>query len=127
MIANVTHTWVPNQAHNGYLEVFINLGWVGVGLFGIVILWGYCQVIHRWRQKNPAGDLMLAYFLVGMITNLSEASFFRNSAPAWLFFAIAITMPPIEEERSPGKVVSSAGRSRRGTEVTVQDPCGTVA
>src|SRR5439155_20575001 len=24
------HWWGPNQAHNGYLEMYINLGWIGI-------------------------------------------------------------------------------------------------
>ena len=109
MIANVTHTWVPNQAHNGYLEVFVNLGWVGVGMLGLVIFTGYCSVIAAWREKRPASDLMLAYFLIGVISNISEASFFRNLNSAWLFFLIAITSPAIAVGRS-----SPSLRTRRG-------------
>ena len=29
------------QAHNGYLEIYINLGWVGVILLGGLIVTGY--------------------------------------------------------------------------------------
>src|SRR6266853_4428150 len=28
----------PNEAHNGYLEVFLNLGWIGVALLAILIV-----------------------------------------------------------------------------------------
>src|SRR5439155_1472984 len=28
----------PNEAHNGYLEVFLNLGWVGVSLLAFMLL-----------------------------------------------------------------------------------------
>jgi exopolysaccharide production protein ExoQ len=121
MIANVTHTWIPNQAHNGYLEVFANLGWVGVGLLGLVILWGYFGVIRAWRQKRPASDLMLAYFLVGVISNLSEASFFRNLVPVWLFLMIAITMPPTEKEQCSEQLINPRERSHRVTKVTGRD------
>jgi exopolysaccharide production protein ExoQ len=121
MIANVTHTWVPNQAHNGYLEVFANLGWVGVGLLGLVILWGYLRIIRSWRHKSPGSDLMLAYFLIGVISNISEASFFRNLVPVWLFFMIAITMPPINQERSFEGLISSPERIGRVTRVVEQD------
>jgi exopolysaccharide production protein ExoQ len=122
MITNVTHTWVPNQAHNGYLEVFANLGWVGVGLLGLVIFWGYCRIIRAWRQKRPGSDLMLAYFLIGVISNLSEASFFRALVPAWLFFVIAITMPPTEEmQQCSEQTINPRERSHRLTRVTGRD------
>jgi len=120
MIANVTHTWVPNQAHNGYLEVFANLGWVGVGLLGLVIFWGYFSVVDAWRAKRQASDLMLAYFLVGVISNLSEASFFRNLVPVWLFLMIAITMPSIEREQRSEQLTNAGERSHL-TDVTTPD------
>jgi O-antigen ligase len=107
MVANVTHTWVPNQAHNGYLEIFANLGWIGVALLGIVVAWGYGKVIRGWRRKTAASDLMIAYFVIGVISNISEASFFRNAVPVWLFFMIGVTMPPVEEERSREEVIQS--------------------
>ena len=107
MVDNVTHTWVPNQAHNGYIEIFANLGWVGVGLLGVVIFWGYLRIVRAWQQKSPASDLMLAYFLIGVITNISEASFFRNLVPVWLFFLMAITIPPIKKARSSEQLIIS--------------------
>jgi exopolysaccharide production protein ExoQ len=93
VVSQVTKWWVPNQAHNGYLEIFANLGWIGVGCLGLVIFWGYCRIIHGLRRNLPAADLMLAYFLAGLIFNISEAAFFRMMIPAWLFFLIAITAP----------------------------------
>jgi len=100
MIENVTHTWVPNQAHNGYLDIYANLGWIGVALLALVIIQGYSRVIYLWRLGHPAGDLMLAYFVVGLVTNISEASFFRNMFPLWLMFILAITIPRVEKEKS---------------------------
>jgi O-antigen ligase len=91
MISNVTKWWVPNQSHNGYLEIFANLGWLGVGCLAVVIIWGYYRVIRAWRQNLPASNLMLAYFVAGLIFNLTEAAFFRMMIPVWLFFLFAIT------------------------------------
>jgi O-antigen ligase len=113
MVENVTHTWVPYQAHNGYLEVFANLGWIGVALLGIVIWYGYLRVICMWRRQCPASDLMLAYFVIGVISNITEASFFRNMFPIWLCFMLAITMPPVEEQKMPEQLRSSARSSRQ--------------
>jgi O-antigen ligase len=100
MVTNVTHNWIPNQAHNGYLEVFINLGWVGVGLLCVVLVRGYYGVITAWRQKQTASDLMLAYLLIGVISNISEASFFRNLNAAWLFTLLAIVTPAVRSNQS---------------------------
>lgn len=121
MIANVTHTWVPNQAHNGYLEVYANLGWIGVGLLGLVISWGYFRIVGAWRAKTQGSELMLAYFLIGVISNLTEASFFRALVPIWLFFIIAITMPPVEDLQTSEQTVKPVEWSRKLTAMAPRD------
>ena len=107
MIANITHWWVPNQAHNGYLEIFANLGWIGVGLLALVIVWGYFRVIRACRRNASVTHLLLAYFLVGVVSNITEASFFRMAMPVWLFFMLAIMAPNDSSERLSSALVRS--------------------
>lgn len=107
MIADVTRWWVPNESHNGYLEIYANLGWVGVGCLAIVILGGYGHVIRNWRQNLPGSNLMLAYFLSGLVFNLTEAAFFRMLTPVWLFFLLAITAPQNTRRQSPSDAIPS--------------------
>src|SRR5262249_52276695 len=47
-IANLWHQywWHPNQAHNGYLDTYLNLGAIGVVLLIIMIVRGYSGVIR---------------------------------------------------------------------------------
>lgn len=80
-----------NQAHSGYLEIFLNLGWVGVALLAVVLATGYRRVIAAFRCNPQIGSLMLACFSVGVIYNFTEAAFFRMLAPVWLFLLMAIT------------------------------------
>jgi len=86
--------WHPNEAHNGYLETFLNLGWVGLALLGFVLLRGYRTVLASLRRNPRIGTLMLAYFTAGIIYNFTEAAFFRMMAPVWIFFLLAITRSP---------------------------------
>src|SRR5437867_6169066 len=58
--------WHPNQAHNGYIEVFLNLGWVGVALLGFVMVWGYGNIAGSLQQSPELGRLRLAYFVVAV-------------------------------------------------------------
>ena len=92
--------WLPNEAHNGYLEVFLNLGWVGVGLLAIVIVATYRSVLAAWRRKEPTGNLRMAYFFVGLVFNCTEAAFFRMQATVWLFFLLAaINVPAMARQK----------------------------
>ena len=34
-----------NQAHNGYIEIYLNLGWIGLALLGAIIVGGYRKII----------------------------------------------------------------------------------
>ncbi len=86
--------WHPNEAHNGYLEIFLNLGWMGVVLLAVVIATGYLRVFRMWRRNVSVGSLLLAYFFIGVVYNFTEAAFFRIMAPAWIFFLFAITSVP---------------------------------
>lgn len=87
-------SWQPFEAHNGYLEIYLNLGWMGIVLLALVLAIGYRTVMAAWRRKQPASSLMLAYFVVALIYNFTEAAFFRMMAPAWIFSLLAITAIP---------------------------------
>jgi O-antigen ligase len=86
--------WRPNEAHNGYLEVFLNLGWIGVILLVVVITTGYRTVVRAWRTNIPTASLLMAYFFVGLVFNFTESAFFRMQLPAWIFFLLAATSVP---------------------------------
>jgi exopolysaccharide production protein ExoQ len=66
----------PSQAHNGYLDVVNDLGFVG-----LICLLGYLAVYVRqslqlFKTDRPQGALYLALFFQQAVTNLSESSWF---------------------------------------------------
>jgi exopolysaccharide production protein ExoQ len=85
--------WRPNEAHNGYLEVFLNLGWVGVTLLALVIAAGYRNALRTLRADPQCGRLLLAFILVGITFSLTEAGF-RMLSLAWLSFMLAAVAVP---------------------------------
>jgi len=78
-----------NEAHNGYLEIFLNLGWIGVALLALIIVTGYRKVIAALRASPEAGSLYLACFLAVLFANLTEACF-RMLTITWIFFLFSI-------------------------------------
>jgi exopolysaccharide production protein ExoQ len=83
----------PNQAHNGYLEVYLDLGWVGLLLLGFVIVYGYRGAIRSLRWNPELGRLKLALLIVALIYNLTEHAF-RELHPVWIAFLLAVTVSP---------------------------------
>lgn len=105
--------WHPNEAHNGYLEIFLNLGWMGVAWLAVIIATGYRAVFRVWRSNASTGSLLLAFFFMGLVYNFTEAAFFKMLAPAWIFFLFAITSVP-EVPYPTVPEVSNSDRSRNG-------------
>jgi len=79
-----------NEAHDGYLEVYLNLGWVGVGLIVLILIDGYKRAVKAFRREPALGALLLAYVLAAMTYNVTEAGF-RLMESCWIFFLLAIT------------------------------------
>jgi O-antigen ligase len=81
--------WHPNEAHNGYIEVLLNLGWIGIALLALLLITGYRNIISALRRNVPIASLELAYFLIAVIYSFTEAGF-RMLAITWIFLLLAI-------------------------------------
>jgi exopolysaccharide production protein ExoQ len=98
-----------NEAHNGYLDVFTELGIVGLVLFlGFLIssfrtAWRALDIDFEWAA------FALCFLLVIVIHNITESSFLRptNHMGATLFFLVLV----IYRVRMPGLVVETNGHS----------------
>lgn len=82
-----------NEAHNGYLEFYLNLGWVGLTLLALIIGTGFRRVVLAVSRAPALGKLMLAYFVIGPIYNFTEAGF-KMQNPVWIFFLLAVMAVP---------------------------------
>jgi exopolysaccharide production protein ExoQ len=84
--------WQPqglNEAHDGYLEVYMNLGFVGLGLIVVLLLSGYWHAVAAFRKNPSLGSLMLAYIVASLFYNITEAGF-RMMNPMWIFLLLAV-------------------------------------
>jgi O-antigen ligase len=128
--------WQPNQAHNGYLETYLNLGWVGVCLLAFIVIFGYRRIHDVLRYDPAGGQLRLAFFVVVIVYNFTEAAF-RPLHPVWLAFLLAVIAVPrprpataTEQQESTADIAREpafAGRSyrRRGRSGLLEGPSAT--
>jgi exopolysaccharide production protein ExoQ len=82
-----------NEAHNGYLEVFLNLGWIGITLLAVMMMTGYRNIISSFQQNPEEAGLRLAYFITATIYSFTEAGF-RMMSPVWFFFLLVVVNKP---------------------------------
>lgn len=94
-----------NEAHNGWVEVYLNLGWVGLCFLALLVVTGYKRIIFHIRQDPEKGCLFLGFLICVLFYSFSEAGF-RYGTVSWFFFLLVMI--------GPRQAVSLANRHRRG-------------
>jgi len=80
---------IINEAHNGWIEVYLNLGWSGICFIALLVLTGYRRIMSYIRQEPENGCLFLGLLLCTLFYSFSEAGF-RYLNPAWFFLLLVI-------------------------------------
>jgi O-antigen ligase len=78
--------WDPGQGHNGYMDIFIMTGIVGVLVF-LFFLGGFINNI--FRKVSFVEKIPYLLVLIILINNITESSFFREKH---LYFVLFILM-----------------------------------
>jgi len=78
-----------NEAHNGWIEVYLNLGWVGLCFIALLIVTGYKRIISHIRQDPEKGCLFLGILLCALFYSFSEAGF-RYGTVSWFFLLLVV-------------------------------------
>ena len=88
-------TFMPNQAHNGYLETYLTLGLIGLGLLIVLLLATYAKAQRSLVTNFEWGRFRLG-FLFGLIAfNWTEAAFKTTHFVFLLFYMIALDYPSV--------------------------------
>jgi exopolysaccharide production protein ExoQ len=64
--------WLPNQAHNGYIDLFNETGLIGFIIFIMIIIRYYTSI-----TKTNFSENWQLFILIAIIFNFQETSFFR--------------------------------------------------
>jgi exopolysaccharide production protein ExoQ len=109
------------SAHNGYLEVYADLGLMGVCLIALILISGYRRAIKAFKYDPELASLMLAYLTTGTFYSITEAGF-RVMTPSWIFLLLAVVSSSglvfdLHGGEAP-KILASAGRTVSRTPVS---------
>jgi exopolysaccharide production protein ExoQ len=77
------------SAHNGYIEVYLDLGFVGLCLISMILVIGYLRAGEAFQRDPQFGSLILAYIITSAFYSITEAGF-RVLAPSWIFLLLAV-------------------------------------
>lgn len=81
-----------NEAHNGYLDIYLNLGLIGVFLLLFFLVVIYRRAWRAFQRRFELSSLGLAMWVLILFYNMSEAAF-KNGLLWMLLILASIEMP----------------------------------
>lgn len=110
------------QAHSGYIEQYLNLGYVGVALIVLLLIRGLFGARSLARSDPLFAHLRLCFVVAAALYNYTEAAFFGISNMWVLLLCGLIVVPPARDEapvrkvrarlNEPERVAPAHGRAR---------------
>jgi exopolysaccharide production protein ExoQ len=98
----------PTEAHNGYLDIVNDLGYVGLTCLLVFLFWFIRQALQLMAFDRSQAALYLALLFQEMVINMSESDFFsRTSTFAILLLASMCLSRGLLEARRSALPVSS--------------------
>ena len=93
--------WRPNQAHNGYIETYLNLGAIGVALLLMVLLATFRRITRLMTTDFDIARLRFALLFAIIAFNYTEAAFKAVHFVWTIFHIIAIDVrdPPADDAK----------------------------
>lgn len=106
--AAVAQGYVPPHAHNGFIDLMIDLGIIGLFIFGFSLVHNFIRAAKKAYAAQRGEDLWpLAFLACLVIANITESSLMRLTNIFWvLYVAIAFSdfYPKLREENQEPKV-----------------------
>jgi hypothetical protein len=100
------------QSHNGYLETYLNGGFVGVILLSALVIGFGWSAADKLVSGDPLGRLAVVFWPLLLFVNVTEAQFFQVG-PLWFTTLLVVMNGPWGRRRSRSERVRSvpAGRT----------------
>ena len=81
------------EAHNGYLETYLDGGFIGVGLLVVLLLSTGKTSINRLLGGTFHGNLMFMFWAIVLVFNNAESNFFRLSTLWFTWLLVTVDYP----------------------------------
>ncbi len=105
--------YVPNEAHNGYLETYLTLGLVGVFLLVGLFVATFWKIRLDLFRNFEWGRYRLGFLAALVLYNWTEAAF-RTLSPLWFaFYLIATDYPRILLATAQSSVVGAGSEENQ--------------
>jgi O-antigen ligase len=110
-VLRILNTSWLNEAHNGYLEIYLSLGVIGVALIGLIMVSSYLRISRLLEVSPNFASLGLSLWSIMIVYNLTEAAF--GSSLLWSVFLLCGIVVPLSEAQKHPRKVEEVLNSRR--------------
>ena len=81
--------FIPSHAHNGFIDIALELGLVGLGLFILGFIPTYLLALRRAYQARHPEDLWpFAFLTLLVISNMTETVLITRTSPYWVMYMV---------------------------------------
>jgi O-antigen ligase len=84
-----------NEAHNGYLDIYLNLGFAGVFFLAAFLIASYRTIWKKFAVSPALATLSLGVWTAMLFYNVTEAAF--KGGLLWLAFLIGAMAVPVRD------------------------------
>jgi exopolysaccharide production protein ExoQ len=89
-----------NEAHNGYLELYLSLGLIGLLLLFVFMAASYVAICKRLSPSGGIAYLGLALWTVTLFYNMTESAAF-NGQILWVIFVLVVAVVSFQGQMVP--------------------------
>lgn len=107
-------SWHPKYAHNGYLQLGIDLGLLGLSVFIIGFLMNFIRAFNiSYATKTPEHLFPLAYFTFMLPYNISDSIILQQNSLFWVLY-VSTSLSMVIQQNELFKVSALAKTSING-------------
>jgi O-antigen ligase len=82
--------WRPNSTHNGYLDTYVNLGWVGLLLLLALLISTFMKLKRELIADYEFGRFGMGWLVVVLLYNYAESAFVGLHLIWFIFLLVAV-------------------------------------
>jgi len=83
--------WVPVNSHNGYVDVLLQLGWIGIAFLGFALVFGIINIARIGHKDLLSSTVALALVLYIVLTNFFESNILGQRSFFWVVLVSLLT------------------------------------
>ena len=87
------YPWMPNESHNGYLNVYLELGYVGLCLLVGVVYCAFRNIKKELTYNFDYGRFRMGIFFIVLLYNVTEDALGKMALLWFVFLLVSLDVP----------------------------------